>query len=54
VKAANLGVMVDDAADALPTAVETGLGFIWWIALLVVLVALTVVFLVARRRREQN
>lgn len=54
VKAANLGVMVDDPVEAMPTTVETGWGFIWWIVTAVVLLALIIVLLTARRRREQN
>jgi len=52
VKAANMGVVVDDAAAVAPTTMEQSLNFIWWIALLVILVALTVVVLVSRRRRQ--
>ena len=54
VKAANLGVMVDDPVEAMPTTVETGWGFIWWIVTAVVLLALIIVLLTARRRSEQN
>ena len=52
VKAANLGVVVDDAAEVMPTAVESGLGFIWWIIAAIVLIAVVIVFLASRRRRE--
>jgi len=52
VKAANLGVVVDDAAEVMPTAVESGLGFIWWIIAAIVLIAVVIVFLASRRHRE--
>ena len=52
VKAANLGVVVDDAAEVMPTAVESGLGFIWWIIAAIVLIAVVIVLLASRRRRE--
>ena len=48
-KAANMGVVVDDAAVVAPTTFEQYLNFIWWIALLVILVASMVLVLVARR-----
>ena len=49
VKAASLGVLVDDAVEAAPTAVEQGLGFIWWILAAIVLLAVIVVLLLWRR-----
>lgn len=52
VKAANLGVLVDDAVEAVPTAVEQGLGFIWWIIAALVLLAVIVVLIASRRRRD--
>lgn len=52
VKAANLGVLVDDAVEAVPTAVEQGLGFIWWIIAALVLLAVIVVLIASRRRKE--
>ena len=52
VKAANLGVLVDDPVEAAPTAVEQGLGFIWWIIAALVLLAVIVVLIASRRRRE--
>ena len=52
VKAANLGVLVDDAVEAAPTAVEQGLGFIWWVIAALVLLAVIVVLVASRRRRD--
>lgn len=52
VKAANMGVLVDDPVEAAPTAVEQGLGFIWWIIAALVLLAVIVVLIASRRRRE--
>lgn len=53
VKAASLGVMVDDAsADATEETAESSLMVVWWIvAAVIVLALLLIVFLVARRRR---
>ena len=52
VKAANMGVLVDDPVEAAPTAVEQGLGFIWWIIAAIVLLSLIVVLIASRRRRD--
>ena len=52
VKAANLGVLVDDAVEAAPTAVEQGFGLIWWILAAVILLAIVIVLLASRRKKQ--
>ena len=53
VKAANLGVLVEDPVEAAPpTAVEQGLGLIWSIIAALVLLAVIVVLIASRRRRD--
>ena len=52
IKAANMGVLVDDPVEAAPTAVEQGLGLIWWIIAAIVLLALIVVLIASRRRQD--
>jgi hypothetical protein len=54
VKAANLGVLVEDSASPLPVAEvsEPSFWFLWWIVAALVVVALVVLWIVVRRRRS--
>jgi hypothetical protein len=55
VKAANMGVLVDDPIEAMPTAVESAGWLLWWVAGAFLLLLLVVMFvIVARRRRSQT
>ena len=51
VKAANMGVLVDDPTTAANTTGEQSLTFIWWVLAATLLAALMIWLLVARRRR---
>ena len=51
VKAANMGVLVDDPTTASNTTGEQSLTFIWWVLAATLLAVLMVWLLVARRRR---
>jgi tRNA (Thr-GGU) A37 N-methylase len=53
VRAANLGVVVNDTAAEVTTEEAAG-GFLWWLWLLVVLVALVVWFAIWRYRRSRE
>ena len=52
VKAANMGVLVDDATVAATATGEQSLNLIWWVFAAAVLVALVFFLLVARRRNN--
>jgi len=54
VKAANLGVLVDDSSEEMPTAVESASGLLWWIVGAFLLALLFLLVLLARRRRSQE
>lgn len=51
VKAANMGVLVDDPAEAVADTATASLTFLWWIIAAVLVVLVLVVLLVSRRRR---
>lgn len=52
VKAANMGVLVDDPVEAMPTAVESAGWLLWWVAGAFLLLLLVVLFVIAARRRR--
>ena len=52
VKAANMGVLVDDATVAATATGEQSLNLIWWVFAAAILVALVIFLLVARRRKN--
>ena len=52
VKAANMGVLVDDANVAATATGEQSLNLIWWVFAAAILVALVIFLLVARRRNN--
>ena len=53
VRAANLGVVVNDTAAEATTEEAAG-GFLWWLWLLVILVALILWFVIWRYRRNRE
>ena len=52
VKAANMGVLVDDPAEAVTDTATASLTLLWWIIAAVLVVLVLVVVLVSRRRRQ--
>jgi len=52
VKAANMGVLVDDPAEAVTDTATASLTFLWWIVAAVLVVLVLVAILVSRRRRQ--